>query len=109
MKSFLAAVAALVVGAMALLVLKEPWVAGQRRDTPVSVEASVLLYHRFGSAVSNEMTVRTGTFRSQLDYLKEHGYPIVPLRTLVAYLVGAGPAPPARAVAITVDDGHASV
>jgi peptidoglycan/xylan/chitin deacetylase (PgdA/CDA1 family) len=55
------------------------------------------------------MTVRTGTFRTQLEYLKEHKYPIVPLRTLVNYLLGKGPAPPARAVVITVDDGHASV
>src|SRR5262249_8923481 len=103
------AVVAFVAGAMALVVLQEPSVARQRRDAPVSVEASVLLYHRFGSVVHDEMTVRTATFRSHLDYLKEHGYPIHPLRPLVAYLVGAGPAPPARAVAITVDDGHASV
>ncbi|MBW8868641.1 MAG: polysaccharide deacetylase family protein, partial [Acidobacteria bacterium] len=40
---------------------------------------SVLVYHRVAPAVTNEMTVRPSTFQSQLDYLKEHHYPIVPL------------------------------
>ena len=73
------------------------------------VQASILLYHRFGPVVKDPMTVRTATFRAQLDYLTQHGYPIIPLRTLVSYLLGQGPAPPARAVVITADDGHASV
>ena len=55
------------------------------------------------------MTVRTATLRWQLDYLKQHGYPIISLRTLVSYLLGRGPAPPHRSVVITVDDGHESV
>ena len=52
------------------------------------------------------MTVRTATFRSQLDYLKQHDHPVIPLRSLVSYLRGEGPAPPPRSVAITADDGH---
>lgn len=103
------ALAVVVIVTTAVVVLQEPSVAQPQRQTPVSTESSVLVYHRFGPVVKDEMTVRTSTFRSQLDYLKEHGYPVVPLRTLVASLVGRGPAPPARAVAITVDDGHASV
>src|SRR4029453_12579211 len=103
--SSVAAVAAL---AIALLVLPEGSAAHQPK-APVALEASILLYHRFGSVVHDSMTVRTGTFRTQLEYLKEHKFPIVPLRTLVNYLLGKGPAPPARAVVITVDDGHASV
>jgi peptidoglycan/xylan/chitin deacetylase (PgdA/CDA1 family) len=55
------------------------------------------------------MTVRTATFRTQLAYLKEHKYPVVPLKTLVNHLLGKGPAPPDRAVVITIDDGHGSV
>lgn len=55
------------------------------------------------------MTVRTTTFRTQVEYLKEHGYQIVPLRMVVSHLLGRGPAPPAHAVVITVDDGHGSV
>lgn len=70
---------------------------------------SVLVYHRVAPAVTNEMTVRPSTFQSQLDYLKEHHYPIVPLRSVVAHLLGKGPAPPPSAVVITIDDGHRSV
>jgi peptidoglycan/xylan/chitin deacetylase (PgdA/CDA1 family) len=97
-----------VTGAMALAVLHEP-TAARQRDVAVSVEASILAYHRFGPVVHDSMTVRTATFRTQLEYMKQHGYPIIPLQALVSYLLGHGPAPPARAVVITVDDGHASV
>jgi peptidoglycan/xylan/chitin deacetylase (PgdA/CDA1 family) len=55
------------------------------------------------------MTVRTSTFRRQLSYLREHGYPIIPLRTLVSYLLGHSPPPPPRSIVITADDGHQSV
>ncbi len=72
------------------------------------VSASILVYHRFGS-VRDATTVRTPTFRSQLQYLKEHGYPVIPLRTLVLFLLHQGPPPPPRAVVITADDGHRSV
>jgi peptidoglycan/xylan/chitin deacetylase (PgdA/CDA1 family) len=94
--------------AIALAVVQEqPNSAHQ--PAPAAVEASILVYHRFGPVVHDSMTVRTATFRSQLDYLKEHNYPIVPLRTLVNHLLGKGPAPPPHAVVITIDDGHASV
>lgn len=76
---------------------------------PVAVDASVLLYHRFGAAVRDQMTVRTDTFRGQVEYLKQHGYQVVPLRMVVSHLLGKGPAPPAHSVVIAVDDGHASV
>jgi peptidoglycan/xylan/chitin deacetylase (PgdA/CDA1 family) len=97
----------LVVAAMAPV--QQPSVARQGQAVPIPADASILLYHRFGPVVHDEMTVRTATFRAQLDYLKQHGYPIVPLRTVVSHLLGKGPAPPPRAVVITVDDGHASV
>ena len=87
--------------------------ASEAADHPVrppdSVVASFLVYHRFGPEVSEPMTVRTATFRWQLGYLKEHGYPVVPLRSVIAYLRNEGPKPPAGAVVITADDGHRSV
>src|ERR1019366_238394 len=55
------------------------------------------------------MTVRTSTFRWQLDYLKQHGRSVIPLRSLIACLQDRGPAPPAGSVVITADDGHLSV
>ena len=89
------------------------------RETPRSTPApkattddsgvSILAYHRFGPAVTDAMTVRTGTFRWQLDYLKQHHYTIIPLRGLISYLRAEGPAPSPQSVVITVDDGHESV
>jgi peptidoglycan/xylan/chitin deacetylase (PgdA/CDA1 family) len=70
---------------------------------------SILVYHRFAPTVTDAMTVRTATFRWQLEYLKHHHHPIVPLRAVVSYLLGQSPAPPSGAVVITADDGHRSV
>ncbi len=69
----------------------------------------VLLYHRFGRQVSDSMTVKTGTFESQLHELAERGYKVIPLRQLADHLAAQGAPLPARSVAITVDDGHRSV
>jgi hypothetical protein len=97
-----------IAAAIALLLLQNGS-AGQQQKTTAPLEASVLVYHRFGPVVHDSMTVRTPTFRTQLEYLKEHKYPVVPLKTLVNHLLGKGPAPPAHSVVITIDDGHASV
>ena len=70
---------------------------------------SILVYHRFGPTATDTMTVRTATFRWQLDYLRQHHHPVVPLRTLIAYLQGHSAAPPPGAVVITADDGHESI
>lgn len=70
---------------------------------------TILVYHRFGPTVKDTMTVRASTFRWQLDYLRRQGYPVIPLRTFVSYLQRRGPAPPARSVIMTADDGHESV
>ncbi len=82
---------------------------GAEQHAPGTPAFTILVYHRFGAAASNEMTIRTSTFRSQLEYLKAHHYPVVPLRDVIAYLRGKGPQPPASAVVITADDGHRSV
>jgi peptidoglycan/xylan/chitin deacetylase (PgdA/CDA1 family) len=102
-------VAAFVLTAIAFVVPQQPSVARQQPAAPAAFDTSILLYHRFGPVVHDEMTVRTATFRTQVEYLTQHGYQIVPLRTLLSHLLGKGPAPPARSVVITVDDGHASV
>jgi peptidoglycan/xylan/chitin deacetylase (PgdA/CDA1 family) len=79
------------------------------RGSHAAPEVSILAYHRFGSSVADAMTVRTTTFRWQLDYLRGHGHPIVPLRDFIAYRAGHAPPPPAGSVCITADDGHESV
>jgi peptidoglycan/xylan/chitin deacetylase (PgdA/CDA1 family) len=72
-------------------------------------QASILVYHRFGPVVADSMTIRTSTFRWQLEYLREHGYQVIPLRSWIAWRLNAAPVPPARSVVITADDGHQSV
>ncbi|HDR9483143.1 TPA: polysaccharide deacetylase family protein [Burkholderia aenigmatica] len=69
----------------------------------------VLVYHRFAAARLDSMTVRIDTFGSHLQAIEANGYRIVPLADVVRWHEGQRDAVPARAVAITVDDGHRSV
>lgn len=69
---------------------------------------AILVYHRFGLDVADSMTTRTAVFQAQLTQLRQEGYVIMPLTTLVAGLEGKEVLPP-KALAITVDDGHHSV
>ena len=77
--------------------------------TPATINCPILLYHRFGPAIADSMTITTAELRSHIEYLKTHGYTIIPLRRLVdAYFHAGLPLPP-KPVVITVDDGHISV
>jgi len=81
--------------------------AAPAADEDVSVP--VLNYHRFGPSVADSMTVTNKVFEAQLKWLKDNGYTVIPLRTLVNYLRGSGPPPPPKSVVITVDDAHKTV
>jgi peptidoglycan/xylan/chitin deacetylase (PgdA/CDA1 family) len=83
--------------------------AGLRDISVRDISVPILVYHRFGATVADAMTVQTGVFAAQLEYMRAHGYVVIPLRELVAYLQGRAPAPPEHAVVITADDGHGSV
>lgn len=69
----------------------------------------VLVYHRLGPVRSDSMTVTTEHFKQQLKLLCENHYSVIPLARLVAWRLGKTPAPPARSVVLTFDDGHESV
>ncbi len=69
----------------------------------------ILVYHRFGLVAADSMTVTNAVFESQLNYIKENGYTVVPLRSAVEYLKEKGPPLPSHSVVITADDGHRSV
>ncbi|MFM0136334.1 hypothetical protein [Caballeronia grimmiae] len=69
----------------------------------------ILVYHRFSNRVSDSMTVRTQTFEAQLRLLKEHGYQVVALRAVLAWLEDPSSALPPKAAVLTADDGHRSV
>ena len=77
---------------------------GQAVSADEQVSVPVLCYHRFGPKVADSMTVTTKVFESQLQWLKDHQYTVIPLRTLVNYLLGQGPPPPPKSVVITADD-----
>ncbi len=73
------------------------------------LDVPILLYHRFGPVVADGMTVTTAVFESQLRYLRDNGYSVIPLRQLVDYYLRKGPRPLPKSVVIVADDGHESV
>jgi len=68
---------------------------------------SILAYHRFEPIVRDSMAVTTSRFATQLRYLADHHYSVVPLRTVLSSWRRNEPM--SNAVVITVDDGHRSV
>jgi peptidoglycan/xylan/chitin deacetylase (PgdA/CDA1 family) len=82
---------------------------GQAALAQDQISVPILVYHRFGPRVADSMTTTTKVFREQLQWLKDHQYTVIPLRTLVNYLQGQGPPPPPKSVVITADDGHKTV
>jgi len=89
-----------------------PLAGGEIRDTKENLQVPhvpILLYHRFGPAVSDSMTMTTAVFESHLKYLRDKGYTIISLRRLVDYHLGKGPPPPPGSVVIVADDGHKSI
>ena len=80
-----------------------------RAADTATVRVPILVYHRFGPVVADDMTVTTRVFESQLQIIHDRGYTVVPLADLIAYLQGTGAPPPPRSVVITVDDAHRSI
>jgi peptidoglycan/xylan/chitin deacetylase (PgdA/CDA1 family) len=76
---------------------------------PQDYRIPILVYHRFGETVSDSMTVSVTRFESQLKYLRDNDYKVIPLTQLVQNRLTGEPALPERAVIITADDGHRSV
>ena len=82
-------------------------VSAKAADPPLRVP--FLVYHRFGPALADDMTVTTPVFEGQLRTLQENGHQVVPLRELLAALADPQAALPDRAVVLTLDDGHRTV
>lgn len=76
---------------------------------PAERHVPILVYHRFADQAVDTMTVRTETLRAHLGFLADNGYRIVPLADVLAWRAGGPDNLPARAVVLTVDDGHRSV
>jgi peptidoglycan/xylan/chitin deacetylase (PgdA/CDA1 family) len=81
--------------------------ASAAEEPPLNVP--ILLYHRLGPVLTDDMTVTTPVVESQLKLIKERGYQVIPLRALLdAYNEPEAP-PPERSVVLVADDGHRSV
>jgi peptidoglycan/xylan/chitin deacetylase (PgdA/CDA1 family) len=74
-----------------------------------SFQVPILLYHRLGPTVADGMTMTTTVFETQMRYLHDNGYTVIPLRRLVDHYRGKGPAPAPKSVVIVEDDAHKSV
>ena len=83
--------------------------AGAPVTTPFDLP--ILMYHHVSSVppldqLGFNLTVTTGDFTRQLDYLKCAGYSTVTLAQLFDYLRGGAPLPP-KPIILTFDDGYA--
>jgi peptidoglycan/xylan/chitin deacetylase (PgdA/CDA1 family) len=83
--------------------------ADAKKEPVAAFKAPIILYHRFGPVVADGMTITTDVLESQLKYLRDKGYTVIPLRQLVNFYLRKGPPPPPRSVVIAVDDGHKTV
>lgn len=79
------------------------------KASPDEVDVPILLYHRFGPSVADSMTVTTLVFRSHLQYIRDKGFKVIPLKQLIDYYQGKGPKPLPGSVVIVADDAHKSV
>lgn len=69
----------------------------------------ILTYHNFDPSAPGSMTIDTAKFETQLKWIKDNGYTVIPLKQLVSYLEGKTASVPEKSVVITVDDGKESV
>ena len=76
---------------------------------PPPLSVPILLYHRLGPALTDDMTVTTPVVESQLKLIQERGYHVIPLKTLMASCDDPSVAVPERAVVLVADDGHRTV
>jgi peptidoglycan/xylan/chitin deacetylase (PgdA/CDA1 family) len=74
-----------------------------------NINVPILVYHNFDPVKKGSMTISTARFEEQVKWLKNNGYNIIPLNTLVSYLLGKTNTLPAKSVVITADDGRESV
>ncbi len=73
-----------------------------------SVTVPVLVYHVLNPTIPSSMTITPERFESQIKWLKDNGYTVIPLKQLVGYLQGKNVTLPAKPIVITADDGWKS-
>src|SRR5262249_2782957 len=99
-------------GWLASLIAALMWLPASSQAAEPQLSVPILLYHRLGAAVTDDMTVTTPVVEGQLKDIQERDYSVIPLKTLLADLTGLSEpaaAAPERSVVIVADDGHRSV
>jgi peptidoglycan/xylan/chitin deacetylase (PgdA/CDA1 family) len=69
----------------------------------------ILCYHNLSPTSRNSMTMTPEKFESQLQWLQDNHFNIIPLQEAVAYLEGKRETLPEKSIVISVDDGWKSV
>lgn len=75
----------------------------------VAISVPILCYHDFHPTKKTSMTINVAKFESQMQWLKDHGYHVIPLKTLAHALLNKSNNVPPKSVVITVDDGWQTV
>jgi len=73
-----------------------------------SVSVPILVYHVLNPSIPSSMTITPERFETQVKWLKDNGYTVIPLKQLVSYLQGKNDSLPAKPIVITADDGWES-
>ena len=86
--------------------------AAQKTTVPLlsgsHLNATVLIYHRFGEGTYPTTNVDVDRFKEQMDYLAANDYHVITLSRLSAALREKQPLPE-KSVVITIDDGYLSI
>jgi peptidoglycan/xylan/chitin deacetylase (PgdA/CDA1 family) len=73
-----------------------------------AINIPILCYHNFNPTKPGLMNMTPARLESQIKWLKDNGFTIIPLSEAVAYLNGSRDSLPPKSIVITVDDGWKS-
>lgn len=68
----------------------------------------ILCYHNLNPTKPGSMNMTPQKFESQIKWIKDHGFTVIPLKEAVDYLQGKRSSLPDKAIVLTVDDGWKS-
>jgi len=71
-------------------------------------DISILCYHNLNPTTHGDMNLTPAKFESQIQWIRDHGYTVIPLKQVVEYLQGKTDSLPPKSVVITADDGWKS-
>lgn len=74
-----------------------------------SINIPVLCYHNLSPTVVGSMNMTPQKFESEIKWLKDNGFNIIPLTEAIEYLEGKRASLPTKPVVVSADDGWKSV